>query len=123
MRSFYLLAGFAALIAVPDRPALAVPLSPSVARDVQCFLLYAAAAGSATDDKAVQAASVGTMYFVGRIDVGAPGLDLVAALRQEADALEGNPKAKDIGESCDSQLAKRGTELIDVGEQLKKTTP
>jgi hypothetical protein len=95
-----------------------VALSDSVRKDVQCFVLYAAAAGQAKDDKTRQVASVGTMYFVGRLDAGARGLDLAEAARQEGDALQKNPNIKDIGDACDKRLSQRGAALIELGKQL-----
>lgn len=121
MRRFLPLATSAVLgLAVPAQ-SMGISLSAPVKHDVQCFMLYAMGVDLAKDDKARQAASLGTMYFVGKLQVGAPGLDLAEAVRQEAEAFQTNPNAKDIGTACDAEVQKRGNELIDLGQQLQST--
>jgi hypothetical protein len=104
-----------------SRPAQsAVPLSPAAQHDVQCFMLYSIAvdtAVTAKDDKTQAAASLGVMYFVGKLAVEAPGLDLASAVRQEADGMDANPHVKEIGVACDTEFAKRAEELRDIGRQ------
>jgi hypothetical protein len=97
-------------------------VSAAVQRDVQCFILYSIAvdtAATAKDDKTQAAASLGVMYFVGKLAVEAPGLNLAGAVRQEADTMSGNPRAKEIGANCDIEFMKRAQELRDVGQQLQ----
>lgn len=119
MLRFYPFAVAAGLgFAVPAQ-SMNVSLTPPVKRDVQCFLLYAMGVDLAKDDTARQAASLGTMYFVGKLQVGAPGLDLTQAVRQEAESFQTNPNAKAIGAGCDAEVQKRGNELIDLGQQLQ----
>lgn len=118
------LAAFATVAAAsPAGAAPRVPLSPSVQKDVQCFVLFAAAAdsaGKAKDEAARAATSMGVMYYLGKLQAGAPGLNLVAAVRQEADGFAGNPHMKDIGAACDDEFQKRGQELVDFGKQLQQ---
>jgi hypothetical protein len=124
MRHCILLASLIGLAAAaPAQPAAASSLAPTVKKDVQCFLLYAAAAGDTKDEKVRQAGGFGTMYYLGKLDVAAPGLNIVEAVRAEAKALEGNPTAKEIGTSCDSEFGKRGAELMKIGEELQETKP
>src|SRR6476646_11971858 len=124
MRFLVVLAAFATVAAAPaPRSAPRVSLSPSVQKDVQCFVLFAAAvasAGNAHDDAARAASGLGVMYYLGKLQVGAPGLNLVAAVRQEADAFVDNPRVKDIGATCDAEFQKRGQELVDFGNQLQE---
>ena len=110
------------LAASAPPPQSVVPLSTAAQADVRCFMLYSIAvhtAATAKDDKTQAAASLGVMYFVGKLAVDSPGLDLAAAVRQEADAMSKNPHAKEIGEACDTELAKRGQELRDMGQQMQ----
>ncbi|HEX8936799.1 MAG TPA: hypothetical protein VF776_00890 [Sphingomicrobium sp.] len=112
--------------AAPISSAASAPLSDSTQKDVQCFILFAAAtdrAATADDGKAKEAATLGIMYYIGKLAVDAPGLNLVDAVRQQASVMEGNSQLKQIGESCDAEFAKRGSELRDVGTQLQKPSP
>jgi hypothetical protein len=117
-----LIAGLAAAAAQSAPPTL----SPSAHKDVQCFLLYAAAVGAAektNNQNTKEAGSLGVMYFLGKLQVSAPGLNLLDAVRQEAKAMDGNPRAKEIGEACDAEFTGRGAELRAMGAQMGKPAP
>ena len=117
------LASAAALTAAP---APTPPLTSVARNDVQCFVLYAVAvqqAEEAKDDKVKAAATLGLMYFFGRLKVEAPGADLVAAIRQEAAAMESSADMEAVGAACDAEFRTRGTELMDLGKQLQQTVP
>jgi hypothetical protein len=122
MRNLLLLSAAAGLaFATPSRSSAQVAMSPAVTQDVQCFLLYAVAIDDAkTDEKAQHGASLGLMYFVGKLAVEAPGLDLASAARQVAVGLQGNEQAKTVGAACDSEFSDRGKQLMDVGNQLQQ---
>ncbi len=112
--------------AAPISSAASAPLSDSSQRDVQCFILFAAAtdrAATANDGKAKEGATLGLMYYMGKLAVGAPGLNLVDAVRKQASVMDGNSHLKEIGESCDAEFAKRGSELREMGTQLQKPAP
>jgi hypothetical protein len=120
MKRVHLLAASAALFAAT--PVTAAPVAspaPAVERYTQCLLLYLAAAGDGKDEKVQQAAIVGSWYFLGKLDATAPGLDLVQALREKVAALQVDPRADEIGAACDTELSTRGTQLLDIGKQLK----
>ena len=124
MRAFVLPIAFAAAVAAVPVQSAPVSLNPLVERDVQCFVLYAIGVNNAvgaSDDKAREAGSLGLMYYLGKLEVGAPGVNLTEAVRQEATALQSNPNAKRIGASCDAEFQKRGAELIDLGQKLMAT--
>jgi hypothetical protein len=110
------------MTAVPAQAAPAVARSPTVAKNAQCLVLYLAAASDGKDQKIQQAAIAGSWYFLGQLDVGAPGAALVELLRDASTTLQGNPRAKEIGGACDAELAKRGRELMDAGQQLEGET-
>jgi len=102
-------------------PAQAAPLSPTVKKDVQCFLLLAAGVGASGEEKAKQAGSIGIAYFYGRLQVEAPGLDLVQAVRDEIIALEKDKAAAEkIAAACDSEVAAFGEKLKRFGEEMKR---
>jgi hypothetical protein len=89
---------FVSLLATSVPAQSAMPLSGAVQRDVQCFMLYSIAVDTAVkakEEKTQEAASLGVMYFVGKLAVESPGLNLADAVRQEADGMTGNPRAKD----------------------------
>jgi hypothetical protein len=126
MRRFCLLGSAALAAMTPAQAAAPVSMSPSVQQDVRCFMLFAAAvdqAGKAKNDDEREATSLAVMYFLGKLTVEAPTLNLVEAVRQEATALEGNPRAKDVGMACDTEFSKRGRELIDFGQKLQQAEP
>jgi hypothetical protein len=110
------------LLAASGPAQSSVPLSPAVQYDVQCFILYSIAVDTAVkakDDKTQEAASLGVMYFVGKLTVESPGLNLADAVRQETNGMSGNPRAKEIGAACDAEFAKRAQELLDISQQLQ----
>lgn len=124
MRRLALVMTMIAAAASPMQAATAaVPLNPAAQRDVQCFVLYAAATGASDgSDEAVQrAAMLGTAYFIGKLKSGAPDLNLLDAVRQEAAALQGNPRAPDIGSACDAEVSRLSDEMIELGKELQRT--
>jgi len=101
-------------------------MTPAVQQDVRCFMLFAAAvdqAGKAKNDQAREATSLAVMYFLGKLTIEAPTLNLVGAVRQEAPTMDGSARAKAVGAACDAEFSKRGQELVDFGQQLQKTEP
>jgi hypothetical protein len=110
------------LLAASGSAQSALPLSPTVQYDVRCFILYSIAVDTAVkakDEKTQEAASLGVMYFVGKLTVESPGLNLTDAVRQETNGMSGNPQAKAIGAACDAEFAKRAQELLDISQQLQ----
>jgi hypothetical protein len=124
MRYFAVLAVM--MMAMAPTQAAPVTLTPAAQQDVRCFMLFAAAvndAAKANNSKVREATSLAVMYFYGKLAVESPGLNIVDAVRQEANALSGNPVAKQVGAACDEEFAKRGQELRDVGQQLQQPEP
>jgi hypothetical protein len=121
LRYFSILAACAAVVASPVAAQSVQATSPAVARDVQCFILYAAAAGSTSGDEQTPGL-LGTAYFIGKLKAEAPDLDLLAAARGAVNSLQTNPQAKAIGASCDDEIAKFGEEMSRVGSQLDKSS-
>ena len=87
-------------------------------------MLFAVAVDGAKDDTVRHGASLAVEYYLGRLDVGAPGLDLGQAVRQEGAMFDADPKGLEtIGNTCDAEFSKRNSELMKLGEDLQKTKP
>jgi len=85
-------------------------------------MLFATAANDANkggSDKARDAAGLAVMYFYAKLTVEAPDLNIPEAVRQEAAALVGNPRAKEYGAACDTEFQQRGKDLMSIGQQLQ----
>jgi len=121
-----LLLGAAAAAAQPSSTLQNNQISPAAKTDLECFVLYAAAVGGADADKdanVTQAGSLGVMYFYGKLQVEALGLNLAQAIRDEAAQMDGDPHIQDVAKSCDAEFQRRGSELIDLGQELQQVKP
>ena len=121
-----LLIGAAVAAPAPAHPAPPVALPASVRRDIRCFLLYAAAVGgddSNGDAQTKSAGSLGIMCFYGKLKSEAPTLNLFPAMRDEATAMESDPKLKESGAACDTEFQNAGSELTDLGNRLQQLGP
>jgi hypothetical protein len=117
-----LVSAAAAAAAQPTPPP--PPLDSDAARqDLRCFVLYAIAVDEAQDEKVKAGTSLGLMYFFAKIKLEAPALNLAAAIRQEATAMDNDPRLKEEGAACDAEFQKRGDELLDLGQQLQELGP
>jgi hypothetical protein len=124
MRLLLLIGGLAAAaVATTGNAAPAPSLSPSMKQDLQCFVLYTVAAGSEKDEKKLTGAIAGTWYFLGRIDVAAPAIDLDSAMRAEIKEMEGSPRTKEIGSACDARFSRRGSDMINLGKNFQSAVP
>jgi hypothetical protein len=122
MRRFISSAVFAAALAAPAGAA-PIKMTPAVQKDVQCFLLFAVASDQAADDKSKQGTALALTYFMGKLAVSAPGLNLAAAIQQEGEAFKNNTHAKEVGDACDAEFGKVGTQLQSLGSDLQKSEP
>jgi len=126
MRWFILFALAASTLATSGIALAPSRLSSTAQRDVQCFLLYASAAGSsesAANANVLQAALLGTSYFAGKVKVGTPGLNLTDYVREEAEALQANPRIKEIGAGCDAEIDAFSTDMRTVSKELQELAP
>ena len=123
MNSLMTLVSAAAAAAAQPAPAPPLLLSDAARQDVRCFVLYAIAVDDAQDEKVKAGTSLGLMYYFAKIKLEAPALNLAAAIRQEATAMEKDPKVKEDGAACDTEFQKRADELIDLGQQLEELAP
>jgi len=123
VNSLMTLVSAAAAAAAQPAPAPPLLLSDAARQDVRCFVLYAIAVDDAQDEKVKAGTSLGLMYFFAKIKLEAPSLNLAAAVRQEATAMENDPTIKETGAACDTEFQKRADELLDLGQQLQELAP
>ena len=102
--------------AAPAKP-VAAPTGSPIGKDVQCFILFASAVGNAKDEATSKSATVGLAYFLGKITRGAPGLNLVDAVKQESKALQGGDP-QTIGKACEQEFTKRMGDVDALGKAL-----
>ena len=120
MRHFLFTIGLTALATTTASAVPASSLPAAAKQDMECFVLYTIAAGKETDEKRKTGAIAGTWYFLGRLDAAAPGLDLESAMRTGITDLQSNPKAREIGDACDEQFTKRGSDLVSAGKKIQE---
>jgi hypothetical protein len=94
----------------------APPPDPETVKDVRC-LVALIVLGNSQDPKIRESALIGAQYFLGRIDGRSPGLDLEAAMANEASMIRAQQKS--FLESCGAILTRRGGEVEEIGNRLK----
>lgn len=93
-----------------------IPALPqSVQNDLQCMAIYAVAAGSEDNAQAKEVGGLGLIYYLGKIEVAAPSLDIAAALMEEMKKLETGDSATEAGERCGRDFEATGKRLIKLG--------
>lgn len=105
----------AALLAAGAAQAPAPATELSDARCVAAFLVMVDE-GKSDDDK--QAATVGAVYFAGKLYGRNPNIDLTAALRGAEDEVGNNLKAELT--RCGAELTTMGTAMTTAGNALQK---
>ena len=93
------------------------PLPQSVRNDLQCMAIYAAAAGI-DDAQSKEVGGLGLVYYLGKVEVAAPGLDVGAALVEEMKQFEEGDASTAAGERCGQDFEATGKRLISLGEVL-----
>jgi hypothetical protein len=124
MRRLVCLAGLTAMAS--GTAAAPVNLSPAGQRDVHCFMLFAVAVNQAADAKDAQtqqATSLALTYYLGKLAVTAPNLQLADAIKQEAGAFKDETAAKAIGDGCNAEFARAGAQLHDLEQAGQKPAP
>jgi len=92
---------------------------PETRDDLRCFLIMALLADTSEEGKGKEAAIAGTLYFLGKLDGRAPGLDLEAAATAELAAMtEAEFQGQKTG--CISLLEQRGNYMVAVGTAMEK---
>lgn len=100
-------------------------LSASAEQDLKCFTLALVGASVVKDqdpDK-LKSAIAESWYFLGRLDAKAPGIDLNQAARRAFDGMNGNPKTKEVGATCDTLFISRASVLKNMGTQSQNKNP
>ena len=87
--------------------------------DFRCFAAMSRAGGAdgVPDDQKAQLAS-GVMYFLGKLDGENPGLDIEAALADQAKKLKPRQLRREMTR-CGAELRARGEVLQDIGDRFK----
>jgi hypothetical protein len=79
------------------------------------------AAGTEKDETKRQSAIAESWYYVGRLDVSAPGTDLKQATNRALATMQAQSQAENekIGAVCDSQFQNRGADLRQMGQSAQ----
>lgn len=101
------------LLAATAAPVPALP--QSVHNDLQCMAIYAVAAGTQDNAEAKQVGGLGLVYYLGKVEVAAPSLDIAAALIAEMKQFETGDLATKAGERCGKDFEATGKRLITLG--------
>ena len=107
--------------------ALSLPIASAAgaqtpdADDAACIVALAVLGETADKDMA-QAASSGTLYYMGRLDGRSADRDLTELLAAAATALEGK-ELKPVLERCGALLSARGAAMSAAGDAMKKREP
>lgn len=95
----------------------AAAATPAVAADLRCFAALAAALSDAPEAQRPGLIG-GVMYFMGRVDAAAPGLDYRAEFTA---MMAADPDARTIDAErprCLAVMKERGESLVTIGEAL-----
>ncbi len=92
-------------------------LTPAVRADIQCIALFAALTGQQELEANKAQTGLGVMYYLGKVDVAAPGLDLGKVLTEEMARLETSGHEQ-VALRCSREFEVTGQRLIDAGERM-----
>lgn len=91
-----------------------------VERDVRCVAAFAVVGDTLPDgDEGKTGLMLLTMYYIGKIDGEAPGIDLEAALRQVTGQPGYEQQLQADLQRCASEMEARGKKLQSVGNALQ----
>jgi len=96
----------------------APPHDAATKGDLRCFIALTVLADN-DDPEIKQAASAGTLYFLGRLDGRTPALDIEAAVAAETTVMT-DAAIRSLLKSCGDTLTRRGDYLIATGKALEK---
>ena len=97
--------------------AAAAPLDNASHSDVRCVAALALAANTAEGEQ-LTGLAFQLFYYLGRLDGRVPGLDLEAALRQEAPRITPADQ-KQLLDSCTAQYLKRAQDVQAIGKSMQ----
>jgi hypothetical protein len=107
------------LLAASSLSAGAVAPVPETRDDLRCFLIMALLVDSSAEGKGKEAAMAGTLYFLGKLDVRAPGLDIGAAATAELGSMT-EAEFQSQKPRCIALLEERGHYLVAIGTAMEK---
>lgn len=92
-------------------------ITPAVRADIQCIALFAALSGRKELEASKAQTGLGLMYYLGKVDVAAPGLDLGKVLTEEM-ATIGTSDQQQIASRCVKEFEVTGQRLIEAGKRM-----
>ena len=101
--------------------AAAAASAATLQSDLQCLAIYTYAVATAEKEADRLPATLGTMYFYGRVEQQSPTADLAVQLQGAAEQLEKMGKAPllELGEACDKQLEAAGFRMQSAGQRMQ----
>lgn len=110
-----------ALVAASALVAAAAPsqAQDAVAQDMRCVAAFAMATGQTADPEKQGPLIAATMYFIGRLDGRAPGIDLEARLKAEVVRMAASGDVATDGKRCGELVGARGKDLMEIGQRLQ----
>jgi len=116
------LATVCAALLVGRTASAAEPLPPAVEHDLHCLVVAATFAQNSPAGNAKQVAESGIIYFLGKVDGEAPGIDLEARVREEIPKLTAQTFMAQV-QACGGPLQKRFDEVTAIGDRLRSQLP
>jgi hypothetical protein len=116
MRKIVGLAGLAALMMGVCVAQSAFAQDTTTEQDLRCFVIGVEMGNSADSATARAAGFSAALYFLGRLDGRAPGLDLERALADLPTLSQGESRSE--AQRCGQALIDRGREIEDIGRAL-----
>lgn len=106
------------LVASALLPGAAAPADTQTKADIRCFIAFSLL-GEEKDPNLREASTLGTIYYLGRLDGRTPRLDLEASVAAEASGMKKSDYAS-LLTSCGRFVEQRGKQLEAVGAALTR---
>ena len=111
----------AALFALAQAGGVARAAAPDTTADLKCFVALSVV-NDAADPDVTASIKLGRLYFLGRLDGAAPGMDLKKRFLDQAGKLSVNDVKAQLAR-CGAILSARANVLQDIGRSLAPTPP
>jgi len=111
----------AALFALAQAGGVARAAAPDTTADLKCFVALSVVSDAADPD-VTASIKLGRLYFLGRLDGAAPGMDLKKRFLDEGGKLSVNDVKAELAR-CGAILSARANVLQDIGRKLAAAPP